>query len=118
MFSLLCLRILPPPRSTRTDTLLPYTTLFRSKPAWRVHVGRRAIVEVLAVQAVGQFVGDRLADQLGAGREQRLDRRRMARCRRMAPGPVRVAAAGDEAGAVEDVLGGEGETGEIGRAHV
>src|SRR3546814_11791938 len=24
--------ILPPPRSTRTDTLLPYTTLFRSQP--------------------------------------------------------------------------------------
>src|SRR3546814_1044098 len=25
-----------PPRSTRTDTLLPYTTLFRSKPAARI----------------------------------------------------------------------------------
>src|SRR3546814_14752766 len=25
-----CLRILVPPRSTRTDTLFPYTTLFRS----------------------------------------------------------------------------------------
>src|SRR3546814_4981602 len=24
-----------PPRSTRTDTLFPYTTLFRSRPAWR-----------------------------------------------------------------------------------
>src|SRR3546814_14323780 len=24
--------ILPPPRSTRTDTLFPYTTLFRSEP--------------------------------------------------------------------------------------
>src|SRR3546814_19778944 len=24
--------ILPPPRSTRTDTLFPYTTLFRSPP--------------------------------------------------------------------------------------
>src|SRR3546814_2949705 len=23
-----------PPRSTRTDTLVPYTTLFRSKPCW------------------------------------------------------------------------------------
>src|SRR3546814_15767530 len=23
-----------PPRSTRTDTLFPYTTLFRSNPAW------------------------------------------------------------------------------------
>src|SRR3546814_2527146 len=27
--------IRPPPRSTRTDTLFPYTTLFRSCPAWR-----------------------------------------------------------------------------------
>src|SRR3546814_4463707 len=26
------LMIRPPPRSTRTDTLFPYTTLFRSKP--------------------------------------------------------------------------------------
>src|SRR3546814_17722653 len=25
-----CSRIRPPPRSTRTDTLMPYTTLFRS----------------------------------------------------------------------------------------
>src|SRR3546814_13150149 len=25
-----------PPRSTRTDTLFPYTTLFRSDPAWRM----------------------------------------------------------------------------------
>src|SRR3546814_19884005 len=27
--------ILRPPRSTRTDTLFPYTTLFRSSPSWR-----------------------------------------------------------------------------------
>src|SRR3546814_2053283 len=27
------LRIRQPPRSTRTDTLVPYTTLFRSRPA-------------------------------------------------------------------------------------
>src|SRR3546814_10885477 len=26
--------VLRPPRSTRTDTLLPYTTLFRSSSAW------------------------------------------------------------------------------------
>src|SRR6056297_399675 len=26
-----------PPRSTRTDTLFPYTTLFRSRPAGRLH---------------------------------------------------------------------------------
>src|SRR3546814_486538 len=30
-----------PPRSTRTDTLFPYTTLFRSSP---IHLGLRAYV--------------------------------------------------------------------------
>src|SRR3546814_5573225 len=36
-----------PPRSTRTDTLFPYTTLFRSTPAnpWRALVGRGASFE-------------------------------------------------------------------------
>src|SRR3546814_5322665 len=27
-----------PPRSTRTDTLFPYTTLFRSRPGWQLAV--------------------------------------------------------------------------------
>src|SRR3546814_3421017 len=30
-----------PPRSTRTDTLFPYTTLFRSVVGGHLHVGRR-----------------------------------------------------------------------------
>src|SRR3546814_7292506 len=35
--------ILRPPRSTRTDTLFPYTTLFRSSPGGRAnHAGNRA----------------------------------------------------------------------------
>src|SRR3546814_3989721 len=46
-----------PPTSTRTDTLFPYTTLFRSDPAghgWRCrHVGRRNPVQRLhALDAV------------------------------------------------------------------
>src|SRR3546814_12177622 len=32
-----------PPRSTRTDTLFPYTTLFRSVAAWRRHSTRLAM---------------------------------------------------------------------------
>src|SRR3546814_15068082 len=36
------LMIRRPPRSTRTDTLVPYTTLFRS---WRPHDGFRHTVE-------------------------------------------------------------------------
>src|SRR3546814_3345688 len=34
-----CLMIRRPPRSTRTDTLFPYTTLFRSKAYWALVVG-------------------------------------------------------------------------------
>src|SRR3546814_1959106 len=58
--------ILPPPISTRTDTLFPYTTLFRS--AWRadiacakapVPVGRRR-------QCVHRYDGDHCA-QRGTG---------------------------------------------------
>src|SRR3546814_3838331 len=35
LFFLLMIR--RPPRSTRTDTLFPYTTLFRSRAAWNLH---------------------------------------------------------------------------------
>src|SRR3546814_16830994 len=35
-----------PPRSTRTDTLFPYTTLCRSKNSW--HTARRAVLGGLA----------------------------------------------------------------------
>src|SRR3546814_3031036 len=47
-----------PPRSTRTDTLFPYTTLFRSAPDQAVHVG---VVGAQAQQAqiARQYAGDR-----------------------------------------------------------
>src|SRR3546814_5617618 len=48
--------ILPPPRSTRTDTPFPYTTLFRSRvDAGLVH---RALVVGEGVGAVGQGAGE------------------------------------------------------------
>src|SRR3546814_15831323 len=58
-----------PPRSTRTDTLFPYTTLFRSRPPF---VG--GIVEALGGIALGQqrFVVER-AQQLAAIRERVVD---------------------------------------------
>src|SRR3546814_5441361 len=37
-----------PPRSTRTDTLFPYTTLFRSTRFAAVHALSRALVEPLS----------------------------------------------------------------------
>src|SRR3546814_20981298 len=42
------LRIRRPPRSTRTDTLFPYTTLFRSAQVERLRL--RALVPVLEAQ--------------------------------------------------------------------
>src|SRR3546814_5116677 len=39
--------IRPPPKSTRTDTLFPYTTLFRSGNCWSVHQPScKAITEI------------------------------------------------------------------------
>src|SRR3546814_3999543 len=40
-----------PPRSTRTDTLFPYTTLFRSPPS--VEAGRRGSTQRIAGRASG-----------------------------------------------------------------
>src|SRR3546814_2463846 len=34
-----------PPRSTRTDTLFPYTTLFRSQPDVQAHAGDHAVLQ-------------------------------------------------------------------------
>src|SRR3546814_5346357 len=49
MFFFLMIR--RPPRSTRTDTLFPYTTLFRSKVA-TLSTGTRRIVELACLVAV------------------------------------------------------------------
>src|SRR3546814_21008971 len=43
VFFLLMIR--RPPRSTRTDTLFPYTTLFRSPPSWSSVVGSGSTVK-------------------------------------------------------------------------
>src|SRR3546814_16354271 len=72
---LLFLMIRQPPRSTRTDTLFPYTTLFRSPGA-----------------RIAQRVGDspaaraRLKDRLAANIARRVDHARdqLGRCREIA----------------------------------
>src|SRR3546814_10052930 len=64
-WSFVFLMIRRPPRSTRTDTLLPYTTLFRSAVLLRAHdgnapddleAGRRAVEEE-GGQALARVVG-------------------------------------------------------------
>src|SRR3546814_9510719 len=48
-----------PPRSTRTDTLFPYTTLFRSLPPGRPAGDRRDDERGRPVAALGRRAGDR-----------------------------------------------------------
>src|SRR3546814_7533431 len=49
-----------PPRSTRTDTLCPYTTLFRSLGRWRVP---RHNLAVAVDQEFGEIPFDRATEQ-------------------------------------------------------
>src|SRR3546814_13778148 len=62
-----------PPRSTRTDTLFPYTTLFRSRRGDRGIVGRGGLVRLLhrARELFGGEVGGQagLRDEEGALRQ-------------------------------------------------
>src|SRR3546814_10371435 len=53
-----------PPRSTRTDTLFPYTTLFRSDRSRR---GAGDLEHELAADRLGELVGGAHDDQEGAG---------------------------------------------------
>src|SRR3546814_20847689 len=53
-----------PPRSTRTDTLFPYTTLFRSGDAGRAHQHHVGRAEVLA--EAGLLVEQELVDRMAA----------------------------------------------------
>src|SRR3546814_14512381 len=60
--------ILRPPRSTRTDTLFPYTTLFRSDAAPR-RAGRTRIgTQALSADGAGPDARPRLPGAWGAGR--------------------------------------------------
>ena len=77
---------------------------------------RRAVMLVLAFQAEGEFVGDRLADQGRAGAQQAIDGERRLRRRLLSAGPMRIAAAGHVSGDVQKVLGDEGEAVERARS--
>src|SRR3546814_7349686 len=66
------LMIRRPPRSTRTDTLFPYTTLFRSRGRHRAAVPRRGIVDAPRHLARARIEGDETAGGRG---DRRLERR-------------------------------------------
>src|SRR3546814_8522564 len=59
-----------PPRSTRTDTLFPYTTLFRSKGAGGILA---LAVGLIAIGFVGTFFGGLIKAAVGRQREYLAD---------------------------------------------
>src|SRR3546814_5480368 len=67
------LMIRRPPRSTRTDTLFPYTTLFRSRAGdAHMHLGRTGIAHHLHDLEARRAAHDRIVDQHDAlARDQR-----------------------------------------------
>src|SRR3546814_4362006 len=84
-----------PPRSTRTDTRVPYTTLFRSPGEQQGHVGRHRDVgrRADAAREVGGLLvagEDRMAASEDRGRWQAAARAKRAdRLRRQDQGPSR-----------------------------
>src|SRR3546814_2989921 len=101
MFFFFVLMIRRPPRSTRTDTLFPYTTLFRSEQARFEHVrpaathprradhdrerrGRRAVAHARRPESVGERDPEprRQCTRCDAGRRQahHRNRERISRC--------------------------------------
>src|SRR3546814_6390762 len=59
------LMIRRPPRSTRTDTLFPYTTLFRSPAGGTHEAGLRAAL-TRGLRAFGELIGQKKAAQITA----------------------------------------------------
>src|SRR3546814_20807808 len=97
-----------PPRSTRTDTLFPYTTLFRSDAGAQVEVGDEArLVEFRAVAGSG------LAD-VGNGGFARLEDSGVVAARPLIDkGEVRSAALSDAGSVILPDLGDIGYAGRI-----
>src|SRR3546814_11621363 len=95
------LMIRPPPRSTRTDTLFPYTTLFRSRPqprhrlrtglaiddeteieafraGWRdQHLAHLDVARCIAVPHHPQQIAAEGVGGIGRARRRALDRKRV-----------------------------------------
>src|SRR3546814_3242593 len=69
------LMIRRPPRSTRTDTLFPYTTLFRSRDRVEVAPGSERLDELLVL---GQVRHDPHLDLAVVGGQQALELRALA----------------------------------------
>ena len=88
---------------------MPSPRTSRGHPVRRGRVDGRAVEGALAENAERHLIGDRLADQRRARFQQCFDGPGVAVGRGIRARPVRVAAAGRQAGHIEQVLGREGQ---------
>src|SRR3546814_6052852 len=102
-----------PPRSTRTDTLFPYTTLFRSLAAERQRREDRQLVRRVDAVDVEAGIGLGIAEPLRLGEHAGEVLPRVRAALRAGLGIARHLRQNIVAGAVEDAVDAE-----IGRAHV
>ena len=79
----------------------------QEKSAYQRFIGNQSFWVTVALVAI--CLGDGLADHVGAGVKQRLHGGRVRHRRPMARQPIRIAASGDPAGNIENVLGCEGQ---------
>src|SRR3546814_12914945 len=111
-----------PPRSTRTDTLFPYTTLFRSDPAFiqdsadvvRMNPRHRKTDDTGAVFGAEQSDAVLARQRLA----QRADQRTFMRVDRIDAQRLDIIDRRREADRLDDRGGSRFEAGEIGSAHV
>src|SRR3546814_17854001 len=106
-----CLMIRRTPRSTRTDTLFPYTTLFRSRSAWRFVPG--SSTKAAGRSSCSSRIARHDREVPARPHRDRLDRD-LRHGRSARPAIDRPAGACEHRGAGE----GGADAGEIGRAHV
>src|SRR3546814_17194450 len=99
------LMIRRPPRSTRTDTLFPYTTLFRSDNQLQLHQSESTIAaarqQALAAQQQIDALRNALAALLGKGPDRGLDINRPRLLDAPSPGVPAVLPSEDRTSAVE-----------------
>src|SRR3546814_6624709 len=115
------LMIRRPPRSTRTDTLFPYTTLFRSADVALLHVHRLGGDELgIEPGRLGTVDRGRLHERPGTGIliTELLALLPVGTVRRGGHAPLRRAVLVHHRQTFLHHVGGEGGVPEIGRAHV
>src|SRR3546814_9184210 len=76
LFSVFFLMIRRPPRSTRTDTLFPYTTLFRSVAriaGVNIPTNKRVVIALTYIHGIGDAKAQEICGKVGIPAERRVN---------------------------------------------